>query len=79
MTPRETWPDNTLFTQQWALFDGSMSNDIRAPWAWDYGVGRSSNSRDEAVVAVIDGGFDLDHVSLKDNNWTNYLEIPGNQ
>lgn len=30
------------------------------------------------IVAVIDGGVDIDHEDLKDNIWTNHGEIPGN-
>lgn len=30
------------------------------------------------VVAVIDGGVDIDHADLKDNIWINEAEIPGN-
>jgi subtilisin family serine protease len=30
------------------------------------------------IVAVIDGGIDIDHVDLKDNIWVNEDEIPGN-
>lgn len=30
------------------------------------------------IVAVIDGGIDINHIDLKDNIWVNVNEIPGN-
>lgn len=32
----------------------------------------------DVIVAIIDGGFQLDHPDLKDNVWVNTAEIPGN-
>ncbi len=45
---------------------------IQAPEAWSLSQGQG------VVVAVIDTGVDLKNPDLKDNLWTNVLEVPNN-
>lgn len=45
------------------------------PEAWEYSKGGLAG-QDTIVVAVIDGGCDLEHEDLKANIWLNHQEIP---
>lgn len=76
-------PNDTLFYRQWAfLNDGSNGGtglaDIDAKLAWDISIGGISPLGDTIVVAVIDQGFDVDHVDLIENMFVNRGEIHGN-
>ena len=78
---RSTFPDDPNFGNQWALHNtaqlgGVVDADIDAPEAWDIATGDTTVQGDEIVIAVIDGGFDLNHNDLL--FWKNELEIPGN-
>ncbi|MCH7948230.1 MAG: hypothetical protein IIC66_10580, partial [candidate division Zixibacteria bacterium] len=78
---RSTFPDDPNFGNQWALHNtaqlgGVVDADIDAPEAWDIATGDTTVQGDEIVIAVIDGGFDLNHTDLL--FWKNELEIPGN-
>jgi serine protease len=55
---------------------GTNDADIDAPEAWELCTGGITADGDTVVVAVIDGGFFLNHQDL--NFWKNYAEIPGN-
>jgi subtilisin family serine protease len=55
---------------------GTVDADIDAPEAWDLGTGGLTAAGDTIVVAVVDGGFYLNHLDM--NFWKNYNEIPGN-
>lgn len=68
--PRNTYPDDPLFSQQWAL------EAIGAPAVWDIATGGHSPSGHEIVIAVVDGGFDIWHEDLIANIWTNPHEVP---
>jgi subtilisin family serine protease len=58
---------------------GSVADaDIDAPEAWDITTGGLTALGEEIVVAVIDGGVDINHEDLVDNIWVNENEIPGN-
>jgi subtilisin family serine protease len=65
-------PNDTYYAQQWA------PAKMQLPDVWDntFGTGGSTSDGDDIVVAVIDGGFDLNHNDL--NFWKNTNEIPGN-
>ena len=61
-------PNDPFYIEQWNF------DKVSAPQAWDIVRGGSEN----AVVAILDTGVDIDHPDLKDNIWTNPREIPGN-
>lgn len=80
---RATTPDDPQFVQQWGLDNtgqsgGTADADIDAPEAWDITTGGLTVSGDTIVVAVIDGGFQLNHPDLVNNFFINHLEIAGN-
>ncbi len=63
---------DTYSNYQWALENtgqngGTEGADINPEALWD----KADNAVDEAVVAVIDTGIDLEHEDLKDVIWTN--------
>lgn len=66
------------FAKQWHLensgqFGGSGGADIHVRAAWDITTGAP-----ETIIAVLDGGFELEHPDL-DGAWAhNRAEIPGN-
>ncbi|NQV37508.1 MAG: S8 family serine peptidase [Candidatus Marinimicrobia bacterium] len=80
---RQTFPDDSQFGQMWALHNNGSNGavedaDIDAPEAWDIATGGLTALGDTIVVAVVDGGCDLNHPDLVDNIWTNRHEIPAN-
>lgn len=76
-------PNDTLFSQQWALhntgqivngFLGTTGDDIKFIESWpDASVGTNA-----PVVAIIDSGIDYTHPDLVNNLWVNPGDIPGN-
>ena len=75
-----TMPFNDpLLPKQWHYYNnGSIEgtvagNDINVFPAWESGV---TGSKD-VIVAIIDGGFQIDHPDLKDNLWVNEAELNG--
>ncbi|HSP86526.1 MAG TPA: S8 family serine peptidase, partial [Ignavibacteriaceae bacterium] len=78
---RSTFPNDTQFGDQWALNNtgqtgGLNDADIDAPEAWDFTTGGLTALGDTIVVAIIDGGCDLNHQDL--TYWINWAETPGN-
>jgi hypothetical protein len=76
-----TFPNDTRFNEQWALHNtgqtgGVPDADIDAPEAWDFTTGGLTSLGDTIVVAIVDGGLDLNHNDM--NYWINWGEIPGN-
>ncbi len=75
-------PDDALFSEQWQYANngasGTFDADIDAPEAWDITTGGTTITGDEIVVAVLDGGVNLQHPDLAGNIWTNAQEIPDN-
>lgn len=74
-------PNDTRFNEQWALNNtgqsgGTPDADIDAPEAWNLSTGGITALGDTIVVAIVDGGCDLNHQDL--NYWYNYEEIPNN-
>lgn len=80
---RETTPNDPSFNQQYSLKNtgqsgGTAGADIDATLAWDITTGGLTALGDTIVVAVIDGGCQLNHPDLAANIWVNRQEIPGN-
>jgi len=76
-------PNDASFGQQWGLHNtgqsgGTADADIDAPEAWDITTGGVTANGDTIVVAVIDGGFQLNHPDLQANYFKNWGDIPGN-
>jgi subtilisin family serine protease len=81
VTLRDTCPTDPNFGSQWAFYNngtngGSGTSDIQACDAWSISRGGFTAQNDRIVVAVIDGGFDLNHVDI--SYYTNSGEIAGN-
>jgi hypothetical protein len=75
------FPDDPQFSTQWALHNtgqsgGTPDADIDAPEAWDISTGGVTALGDSIVVAIVDGGCQLNHPDI--NYWYNWNEIPGN-
>ncbi|MFH1851898.1 MAG: S8 family serine peptidase [Candidatus Neomarinimicrobiota bacterium] len=72
LTRRETIPNDTQFGSQWNM------SFIDATQAWDLTTGGVTPLGDTIVVAVVDGGCQVDHTDLAANLWVNRGEIPAN-
>lgn len=71
ITLRTITPNDTYYNQQWA------PGKISLPNVWDqFTTGGTTSDGDEIVVAVIDGGFDLNHEDL--SFWKNIYDNPNN-
>jgi hypothetical protein len=82
VTERETIPNDESFDLQWALKNtgqsgGVVGADIKATEAWDISTSGLTVLGDTIVIAVVDGGADLNHADL--NFKKNWKEIQGNQ
>jgi len=76
-------PNDPYFNQMWGLNNtgqngGQFDGDIDAEEAWDITTGGLTSIGDEIVVAVVDGGVDINHPDLISNIWVNENEIPNN-
>ncbi len=79
VTLRETTPDDSDFDQQWSLKnDKKKGADIGAPLAWDLGTGGKDRDGNDIVIAIVDGGMDINHKDLSANLWVNTGEVPEN-
>jgi len=81
VTLRTTTPNDPSFGSQWSMNNtgqtgGTPDADIDAIEAWDSATGGLTANGDQIVVAVIDGGFDLNHTDL--SFFKNLLDPPGN-
>lgn len=75
------YPNDDFFTSQWSMLNtgqagGLPGADIDALSAWDYTTGGITALGDTIVVAILDGGSDLNHEDV--DFWKNRLEIPNN-
>jgi serine protease len=79
-----TWrTTDPLLNRQWqynntGYNNGSIDADMDAIEAWTVLRSGLTQAGDTIVVAVIDGGMNLNHPDLKENIWINRAEIPGN-
>ncbi len=74
---RQTFPNDPSFPSQWDKHNtgqggGTPDADIDAPEAWSLGTGSKS-----FVVAVVDGGCDINHGDLRNNIYVNQAEASG--
>jgi serine protease len=74
-------PNDTQFGAMWNMNNtgqsgGAPSVDIDALQAWDITTGGLTSDGDTIVVAVVDGGFDINQIDL--DFWKNKNEIPNN-
>jgi serine protease len=74
-------PNDAQFGTLWNMNNtgqngGMPSVDIDAQQAWDITTGGLTSDGDTIVVAVVDGGFDINQVDL--DFWKNKNEIPNN-
>lgn len=79
---RSLLPNDPLFSQQWAMKNtgqdgGTIGDDIDAPSAWSITTGGITAAGDTIVIAVIDGGFYLDHPDI--NFWKNKKKFRGTE
>ncbi|MBY0384303.1 S8 family serine peptidase [bacterium] len=78
VTMRQT-PNDKSFSQQWDMKLDSTTWGIDALGSWaGFGQGGLDPAGNEIVVAVVDGGVQIDHQDLASNIWVNQNEIPGN-
>lgn len=81
ITEREFIPNDPSFSELWGLkntgqMGGTPFADIKATYAWDITTSGTTVQGDSIVVAMVDGGIDLNHEDL--HLWKNRQEIPGN-
>src|SRR5688572_12616147 len=67
---RDTEPNDPAYINQ------SDMELIGMPEAWDIARGGVTSKGDTIVVAIIDNGFEPNHIDLRDNIWKNREEIP---
>lgn len=77
MNLRAALPNDLNFGKQWSL-NPQAPFHVNAEEAWAITLGGPNLRSDDVVVAIIDGGFQLDHPDLKENIWVNKNEIPDN-
>ena len=72
---RSTIPNDLEYPVQWSV-GSSATARIFAPEAWDITTDGITENGDTIVMAVVDGGVDIDHIDL--NMFKNRHEIPNN-
>jgi len=79
LTLRDKLPNDGEFDKQWSLYNQTkLGADISAPQAWSLGIGGMDGNGHDIVVAIVDGGMDINHTDLKPNVWVNKGETAGN-
>ncbi len=69
-------PNDPQMNQMWDLVEGV--GGISATQVWNTSVGGKDRGNNDIVVAVIDGGIDVNHPDLNQNAWINTNETPSN-
>lgn len=74
-------PNDDRFNVQWSMLNTGQNNgvpgaDINAMAAWDLNTGGLTALGDTIIIAIIDGGGDINHEDI--NYWKNRFEIPFN-
>ena len=72
---RSTIPNDLEYPVQWSVGNTATAR-IFAPEAWDISTDGVTNNGDTIVMAVVDGGVDINHIDL--NMHKNKHEIPNN-
>ena len=65
-TDAKSYTKEPLYSHQWGL------KAINLPWLWE-----QPKSKKRPVIAILDTGVDIEHPDLKDNIWSNEVEING--
>ncbi len=73
VSPRNTRPNDPLYLDQW------YHSTIQSEEAWDVTTGGTDPRGRQVVMAVMDSGFDIDHIDFQGNVWVNEDEIPDDQ
>jgi len=69
---RDLIPDDFKYENQWSM------EMINMPAVWEHTVGGVNSNGEEIVVAVLDVGYQIDHIDLVENIWINKNETPDN-
>jgi hypothetical protein len=72
---RSTIPNDLDYPAQWSVGNTATAR-IFAPEAWDISTDGVTNTGDTIVMAVVDGGVDINHIDL--DLYKNKHEIPNN-
>ncbi len=70
LTRRDLIPDDFSYSSQWNM------EILEMPAVWEQTTGGTTGNGDDIVVAVLDDGFQIDHVDLEANWFVNDAEIP---
>jgi subtilisin family serine protease len=80
VTKREKNPNDPEFSKSYSLKNNVKAGaDTKATFAWEIGTGGKDFVGNDIVVAVVDGGVDVEHQDLKANAWVNLKEVAGNK
>lgn len=67
---RDRIPDDFSYSSQWNM------DIIDMPAIWDHATGGTMHNGEEIVIAILDVGYEVDHIDLEENIWVNQNEIP---
>ena len=67
---RDRIPDDFSYSSQWNM------DMIDMPAIWDHALGGTMQNGEEIVIAILDVGYEVDHIDLEENMWVNQHEIP---